>query len=177
MQIMTSWMSCWPSLIRASKLNKDVGDAPQQCLTPPLNAAIIAALLDAEAKEKKIAQQVTVSQMAVALAVASVIYGITGTAQLAIAVLSGGVVSVLNGVLLAWRMSRAALHSAHEAHLQLRLMYFYAAERLLAVVALLGICVAALKFSPLAVLGGFVMGQAALLAARLFLKIKTEDSD
>ena len=48
-------------------------------------------------------------------------------------------------------------------------MYFYAAERFLVVVALLGVCMAALKLSPLAVLGGFVMGQAALLAARLFL--------
>jgi len=37
------------------------------------------------------------------------------------------------------------------------------------VVVLLGLCMAALKLSPLAVLGGFVMGQAAFLAARLFL--------
>jgi hypothetical protein len=53
-------------------------------------------------------------------------------------------------------------------------MYFYAVERFSAVVVLLGICLAVLKFSPLAVLGGFVMGQAALLTGRLFLKIKTE---
>jgi hypothetical protein len=56
-------------------------------------------------------------------------------------------------------------------------MYFYAAERFLAVVALLAICQAVLKFSPLVVLSGFVLGQAVLLAGRLFLKIKTEDSD
>jgi hypothetical protein len=43
----------------------------------------------------------------------------------------------------------------------------------LAVVALLGICLALLKFSPLAVLGGFALGQAVLLMARLLMKIKT----
>jgi hypothetical protein len=31
---------------------------------------------------------------------------------------------------------------------------------------------AVLKFSPLAVLGGFVLGQAALLSARLLLRLK-----
>lgn len=114
-------------------------------------------------------------QAAIALIVAGVAYGLNGAPEYAVAVLSGGLVSVLNGALLAWRMSRAALHSAHEAqhssgaHRQLRLMYFYAAERFLVVVALLGLCMAALKLSPLAVLGGFVMGQTALLAGRLFL--------
>jgi len=100
---------------------------------------------------------------------------VNGAQQHAAAVLCGGLVSALNGTLLAWRMSRAALHSAHEAHHsggahhQLRLMYLYAAERFLAVVVLLGLCMAALKLPPLTVLGGFVMGQAVLLAARLFL--------
>ncbi|BCK88917.1 hypothetical protein MIZ01_2723 [Sideroxyarcus emersonii] len=56
-------------------------------------------------------------------------------------------------------------------------MYFYAAERFLAVVALLGISLAVLKLSPLAVLSGFVLGQTVLLAARLLMKIKIEDSD
>jgi hypothetical protein len=53
-------------------------------------------------------------------------------------------------------------------------MYFYAAERFLAVVAFLGICLAVLKLSPISVLCGFVLGQAVLLIARLILKIKTE---
>ena len=107
--------------------------------------------------------------MVVALAGAGIAYGMEGTPQFALAVLSGGGVSVVNGALLAWRMSRAALSSVQNAHHQLRLMYFYAAERFLVVVALLGLCMAVLKLTPLAVLGGFVMGQAALLAARLFL--------
>lgn len=147
-------------------------DKHQRSLTPQENAAIIAALFDAEIKEKKLARSVVILQLAVALVVSGVTYGMGETPQYAIAVLSGGLVSVLNGALLAWRMSRAAAVSAHDAHLQLRLMYFYAAERFLVVVALLAMCMAVLKFSPLAVLGGFVLGQAALLSARLLLRLK-----
>jgi len=150
-------------------------DAVQECLTLPENAAIIAALLDAEAKEKKMARQVVLLQIMATLIGASVAYSIQSTPQFAIAVLSGGGVSVVNGTLLAWRMDRAALHPAHQAHHQLRLMYYYAAERFLVVVVLLCLCIVVLKLSPLALLAGFVMGQFALLVARLLLsKIKTE---
>ncbi|HZW24248.1 MAG TPA: ATP synthase subunit I [Gallionella sp.] len=147
-------------------------DKQQRCLTPQENAAIIRALFDAEIKEKQLARTVVGLQLAVVFAVAGATYIIGKTPQYAIAVLSGGVVSVLNGALLAWRMSRAASVSAHDAHLQLRLMYFYAAERFLVVVALLALCMAVLKLSPLGVLGGFVLGQAALLSARLLLRLK-----
>lgn len=149
-------------------------DDEEQRLTPPLNAAIILALLKAEVQEKKLARKIVGLQVLIILAAAGAAYGWKSSPQYAIAVLGGGGVSVLNGALLAWRMSRAALHSAHDAHQQLRLMYFYAAERFLAVVALLGICLAVLKFSPLSVLGGFVLGQAVLLAGRLLFKIETE---
>jgi L-asparagine transporter-like permease len=151
-------------------LSKVVGDAHQHCLTPPENAAIILAVLDVEAKEKKLARQGILLQVVATLFGASIAYSIKGTPQFAIAVLSGGAISIVNATLLAWRMSRAALHPAQEAHHQLRLMYFYAAERYLVVVLLLCICFAVLKLSPLALLGGFVMGQAILLAGRLFLR-------
>lgn len=155
-----------------------MGDEPggiaQQRLTPQLNAAIIPALFRAEVQEKQLARKVVWLQALITLAAAGAAYGWESSPQHAIAVLGGGGVSVLNGALLAWRMSRAALYPAHDAHQQLRLMYFYAAERFLAVVALLAICLAVLKFSPLVVMGGFVLGQAVLLAARLLLKIKTE---
>ena len=150
-------------------MSKNVGDEPQQCLTPPENAAIIAALFKVEAREKKLARQVLGMQMVVTLVVATIAYGQKGTPQFALAVLSGGGVSVVNGAMLAWRMSRAALSSVQNAHHQLRLMYFYAAERFLLVAVLLILCMAALKLPPLALLGGFAMGQAVLLAARLFL--------
>jgi hypothetical protein len=151
-------------------LSKVVGDVHQQCLTPPENAAIIPALLDVEAKEKKIARQGILLQVVATLIGASIAYGIKGTPQFAIAVLSGGAISVVNAALLAWRMARAALHPAHEAHHQLRLLYFYAAERYLVVVLLLCICFAVPELSPLALLGGFVMGQALFLAGRLFFR-------
>ena len=156
-------------------MDKDADNAPQQCLTPRESASIIASLCAVEAKEKRLARQAVGMQAAVALITAGIAFSLDGTPKDAIAVASGGLVSVFNGMLLAWRMSRAAMLNAHEAHhsasahRQLRLMYFYAAERFLAVIALLGLCMAALKLSPLAVLGGFVMGQATLLAARLFL--------
>lgn len=172
---MNSWMNFWPGSKRPNKLGNDAGGTPQQCLTPPESVTIIATLCAVEAKEKRLARQVACLQAAVALIASGIVYGLNGTQQGALAVLGGGLVSALNGTLLAWRMSRAALHSAPEAqhsggaHRQLRLMYFYAAERFLAVIVLLGLCMVALKLPPLAVLGGFVMGQAVLLAARLFL--------
>ncbi|HCI12921.1 MAG TPA: hypothetical protein DFK12_02915 [Gallionellaceae bacterium] len=147
-------------------------DKQQRCLTPQENAAIIRALFDAEIKEKQLARTVVGWQMAVVLAIAGITYGLGKTPQDVMAVLSGGGVSVLNGALLAWRMSRAASVSAHDAHLQLRLLYYYAAERFLVVVALLALCLAVLKLSPLALLGGFVLGQAVLLSARLLLRLK-----
>ena len=150
-------------------MSKNVGDNPQQRLTPPENIAIIAALLEVEAKEKKLARQVVGLQLAITLLVASMVYVISGSPQTALAALCGGGISVVNGTLLAWRMSRAALSSVQNAHHQLRLLYFYAAERFLVVVVLLGLFMAVLKLSIFAVLGGFVLGQTVLLTARLFL--------
>jgi hypothetical protein len=150
-------------------LSKQLGDLQQRSLTPTENAAIILAILDVEAKEKKIARQVILLQMLVTLFGASIAYNIKGTPQFAIAVLGGGGISMVNGVLLAWRMVRAATHPAHEAHHQLRLMYFYATERFLVVIALLCLSIVVLKLSPLALLGGFVMGQAVFLAGRFIL--------
>ena len=153
-------------------MSDEVGDAHRQSLTPPENVAIIPALLDVEAKEKKIARQGILLQIVATLFGASIAYGFKGMPQFAIAVLSGGAISIVNASLLVWRMASAALHPAQEAYHQLRLMYFYAAERYLVVVLLLYICFAVLKLSPLALLGGFVLGQTVLLVGRLFLKVK-----
>lgn len=162
-------------------MDKDAGDAPQQCLTPPKSATIIATLCAVEAREKRVARQVVWLQTAIALIAAGIAYSLNGAPEYAMAVLSGGLVSVLNGTLLAWRMSRTVpVHEAHDsggAHYQLRLMYFYAAERFLVVITLLGLCMVALKLSPLAVLCGFVMGQAALLVARLLLNRLNQNLD
>lgn len=162
-------------------MSKAVEDIQQQCLTPSEIAAIIPALLDVEAKERKIARQVVWLQIGAILTAASIVYSTNGAPQFALAVLSGGGVSVVNGAMLAWRMSRSAMYTASEVsdsravHQQLRLLYFYAAERYLVVITLLGLCMAVLKLSPLALLAGFTTGQTVLLAARLLLRqIKTE---
>ena len=160
-----------------AEASKNGGDNVRQRLTPPTNVAIIPPLFRAEVKEQQLARRVVGLQILILLGVSGTVYGWLSSPQYAIAVLGGGGVSVLNGALLAWRVNRAALHSTHDPHQQLRLMYFYAAERFLAVVALLGVSLAILKLSPLAFLSGFVLGQTVLITARLFLKIKTEDSD
>lgn len=143
----------------------------QQGLTPQENTAIIPYLsfYGIEAQENKLARRVLGLQVVVALAGAGIAYSVKAEPQIVTAVLCGGGVSVVNGALLAWRMARSALLSAHKAQHQLRLLYFYAAERFLVIVVLLGLCMLALKLSPLALLGGFVMGQVALIVARLFL--------
>lgn len=144
-------------------------------MTPNLNAAIIASLLIAEDKEKNLAKEVFWLQVAAILVATGITaYFSKNSQQIAIAVLCGGGVSVLNNALLAWRMTRAAMYSNHDAHQQLRLLYFYAIERFLVVIVLLGICLVIIKFYPLGVMGGFVMGQTVLLLARLILKIKNE---
>ncbi len=155
-------------------MTKRVGDDLQDSLTPSINAAIIAALSKAEVQEKKQTRRVTWFQLLVSVVAAAMTYSFGVMPQQAIAVLIGGGVSVLNGALMAWRMSRESQRSAHDAHLQLRLMYFYAAERFFLVVVSLILAMATLKL-PLEVLSGFVLGQAVLLLARLFMRIKTED--
>jgi ATP synthase protein I len=158
-------------------LSKELGQKPFSSLTPSENVAIIAALTSLEAKEKQQAWRLIVLQAIIVLVVGVVVYLTRSTPHEAIAVVSGGGVAILNGALLAWRMSRAAKYPAYDAGQQLRLLYFYAAERISAVFVLLGICMFVLKLVPLALLSGFVLGQAVLLLSRLFLKIKTEDSD
>jgi len=150
-------------------LSKSRGDDANACLTPSENAAIIATLFEVEAKENKLAHRVVLLQMLAVLIATAIVYSVESTPDIAIAVLSGGGVSVVNGALLAWRMYRAALSSVQNAHHQLRIMYFYAAERFLVVATLLGLCIVVIKFSPLALLGGFILGQAVLMIARLLL--------
>jgi hypothetical protein len=127
------------------------------------------ALPDVEAKEKKIARQTIMLQMLVVSFVAGIASGLASTPQFVLAVLSGGGVSLLNGVLLAWRMSHASKRATHDAQLQLRLLYFYAAERFVVVIALLGGFMLTLGLPTAGILAGFVAGQAGLLAARLVL--------
>lgn len=160
-------------------MSKNASDAQQQRLTPPENAAMItnSGFFGAAAQEIKITRKVLGFQVLVTLIGASIAYSKSTTLQFTLAVLCGGGISVANGALLAWRMARSALHSTYEAHYQLRLLYFYAAERFLVVIVLLAICMTALKLPPLGLMGGFVMVQSAMIAARLFLSKLKNDKD
>jgi F0F1-type ATP synthase assembly protein I len=127
------------------------------------------AILDAEAKEQKESRRTILLQLLFVVLVAGIAFSLGSTPQFVQAVLSGGGVSLLNGVLLAWRMSRASKRTTHDARLQLRLLYFYAAERFVVVSALLGGFMLTLDLPTAGILAGFVAGQAGLLAARLVL--------
>ena len=127
------------------------------------------------AQEYKTSSRVLGFQVAITLICAGVAYSMEAAPQFALAVLCGGGISVANGVLLAWRMSRAASHITQDAQHQLRLLYFYAAERFLVVVVLLAISMTVIKLQPPALLGGFVMAQAAMIVARLFLNRSKDD--
>ena len=175
---MIIWKNSWLGWEKVDKLYAKWDDDERQSLTPPLNAAIIAALFLAEEQEKQLTKRVLVVQtliVIVATGIAALCW--KSSPQFAIAIFGGGGVSVLNSALLTWRMSRSASLPNQDANQQLRLMYFYAAERFFSVVAMLGVCLVWLKLMPLGVLSGFILGQAVLLVARLIMKIKTENSD
>jgi ATP synthase protein I len=156
-------------------LSKETDIVQQQCLTPLGNKAKIDRLFNVETKEKKLARQVVWLQIVVTMVGVGIAYSIKDKPQFAIAVLSGGAVSTVNGAMLAWKMSRSALHPAQNmrdprvAQQQLRFLYLAAAERFLVVIALYCFCMIVLKLAPLALLAGFAMGQTTLVVARLIL--------
>lgn len=135
-------------------------------MTPQEIAVIMPELLRDEANEKKIARKIALMQLVVALVNAGAIYGATGNKQLAIAVLCGGLISVTNGAMLAWRMGQSTVQSARNLQYQVRLLYFYAAERIMVVVALLCLCMAVLRLLPSGLMGGFLAIQGVLLIGR-----------
>lgn len=127
-------------------------------------------LFNTDSQEKTLAGKVIWFQIIITLVASGAANSWESSQQYAIPILGGGGVSVLIGVLLAWRMNRRFPHPANDARQQLTQMYFYAAERFLAVIALLGICLIVLKLSPLAVVIGFVLGQIALVMGWLFIE-------
>ena len=132
------------------------------------NAAIMRAANLAVIEEQKNAKNVVVIQLIVLAIFASIISVIKSQAEMTVAVLVGGGVSVVNGVMIAWRMHRASLRPVYAAHHQVKLLYFYAAERNLVVLLLLCLCMILIKLSALGLLSGFVVGQVALLLSRFF---------
>ena len=136
-----------------------------------MNDNIISTLCTLDANEKRLAYKVLWLQAVMTLTAAGIIYSVNLSPNYWLAVLCGGFISALNGALLAWRMTHAAINSANEneAHYQLRNMYLYAAERFLVVSVLLALCLGSLALPSFLLLGGFVGGQVVFLVARLFL--------
>jgi ATP synthase protein I len=149
-------------------LNKASEDTCLIELTHSANVANIAGLYTA--REKKVSRTVVYVQVAITLISTLTAYKLNSVPGYPFAVLCGGLISAVNGSLLAWRMYRAALivrpDSLANAHQELRRLCFYAVERYLVVATLLLLCMAVMKLPPLAVLKGFAMGQAALLATQ-----------
>lgn len=140
-------------------------------LTPQAKAAIIAPLKQSAAQEKQQTGRLIATQFSLICAMSILSYGFSVAPKICLALWSGGGISILNSCLLAWRMSRADKHAPLDAQQQLRLLFFYAAERFLLVMLLLALAMA-LSRLPLAVIGGFVAGQAVMIITRLYLQFR-----
>jgi len=86
--------------------------------------------------------------------------------QSGISVLWGGFCALVNVCLLIWRMRTDAGQDV-DANRQLRLMYRSALERFFVVMGLLAFGMLRLKFAPLAILLGFIVGQTVLIMVPL----------
>lgn len=165
-QITTTWKNYWDDSIGVNKLDNDESDSRCQSLTPQEIAVIMPELLRDEANENKKARKIAWMQFVMTLVSAGATYGATGSKQLAIAVVWGGLISVTNSAILAWRMGHSTVQTALSPQYQVRLLYFYAAERFVVVVALLCLCMAALRLSPSGLIGGFLVIQGLQLIGR-----------
>ena len=85
----------------------------------------------------------------------------------------GGVVALVNMVLLAWRMFFCD-RPTDSAEQHLRLMYRSGLERFFVVAALLAIGLLKLKLNPLAILLGFLVGQVPLGVVPIIRGIKVK---
>ena len=86
--------------------------------------------------------------------------------QSGISVLWGGFCALVNVCLLIWRMRTGAGQDI-DANRQLRLMYRSALERFFVVMGLLAFGMLRLKFAPLTILLGFIVGQTVLILVPL----------
>ena len=116
----------------------------------------------------RVAYRVVMAQAAIAVIGAILTYSLAVPSQ-AVAALWGGLASVANGLLLAWRMQGGHGFLHHDVSRHLRYMYRSMLERFFVVMVLLAIGMGWLKLVPLAVLGGFVVCQITLVIARLLL--------
>ena len=92
----------------------------------------------------------------------------------ATASLYGGLIAAANTLLQLWHMRRAERIAKEDAERILRIVYRCAAERTFSTIALLLIGLVTLKLEPLALLVGFLAGQAAVVLTKYLLKFNVD---
>lgn len=98
------------------------------------------------------------------------VYIFTTDIHAGIAAIFGGVIALVNTLLLRWNFERAELIAQNDAGQNIKLLYRTAAQRLFTTIGLFVIALGVLKLEPLPVLAGFITGLAALLIARFGFK-------
>ena len=116
-------------------------------------------------------RRVLSGQLLVAVLAGAAIVAIQGW-PLALSVVYGSGVALVNTLLLMWRLGRSARRSPADAHRQLRMFYLSSVERFFVAATLLVAGMTALGLLPLAVVAGFVLGQLTLLIAGFMGGIK-----
>lgn len=85
----------------------------------------------------------------------------------AVAALSGGLIATANASVLFAFLRRAERTAGHDVEHNVRLFYVSALARFITVLALFALTIGALQLEPLALLIGFIAGQAALVIHKL----------
>ncbi len=96
-------------------------------------------------------------------AVTSIVFFTLGDAMQAGSVWFGGAIATANLLLLEWRRRSADKGPALSAAASLRLLYRTALERFVLAATLFALALGVLRLEPLALLSGFIVGQAALI--------------
>ena len=97
------------------------------------------------------------------ITVTSIVFFTLGDAMQAGSVWFGGAIATANLLLLEWRRLAADNGPALSAARSLRLLYRTALERFLLATTLFALALGVLRLEPLALLSGFIVGQAALI--------------
>ncbi len=97
------------------------------------------------------------------ITITSIVFFMLGGVMQAGSVWFGGAIATANLLLLEWRRRAADRGPALSAAASLRLLYRTALERFVLAVALFALGLGLMRLDPLALLTGFIVGQAALI--------------
>ncbi|HUW27121.1 MAG TPA: ATP synthase subunit I [Sulfuriferula sp.] len=120
------------------------------------------AIIPQHQKPNLVIRRALLVQGGLVLVAAILVYAIYGQAR-TLAVIYGGLVTLANSILLAWRMRAAKRRINPDVGQDLRMLYRTSLERFVLVVAFLALGMGILKLDPLALIAGFVLGQLAWL--------------